>query len=117
MAGQPAKSLNEQVQHSTMGSIESLYEESLRSLASQIRDTRSSLREASRRLPDSKESRDRLREMQRTFEELEETLQRSGAEIGVKTGLRTPKSPTYSRPAAGCWGRPPTRRASSCSAS
>lgn len=88
-----------------MDSVERLYDETLRSLASQTQDARSSLENASQQLPDSKESQDRLREMQRTFEKLEETLQRSGAETGGATsdtlGVDEQDIPEESRPAAG----------------
>lgn len=80
MAEHPAQSLDD---------VERLYEESLRELARRVRDADSSLREASQRLPDSRESWGRLREMQRTFEELEETLRGAGAETGrVEPGAK-----------------------------
>lgn len=130
MPGQPAQSLNEQVQRSVTDSVERLYDETLRSLASQIQDARSSLENASQQLPDSKESQDRLREMQRTFEELEETRQRSGAKTGGATsdtlGVDEQDIPEESRPATGqvtdvlqsggLLGGPQTTRASPCSA-
>jgi hypothetical protein len=88
-----------------MDSVERLYDETLQSLAGQIQDARSSLENASQQLPDSKESQDRLREMQRTFEELEETLQRSGAETGGAVsdtlGVDEQDIPEVSRHAAG----------------
>lgn len=86
MAGHAARSLNERIQQDKMDNLERLYGECLRSLMGQVNNTRSSLQEVSQQLPDSKETRDRLQEMQRTFEALEETLQRAGAETAGDSG-------------------------------